>query len=42
LLAHRAPMYAAAADFSIDSTVKTHTQVADELIEEARRRYPCG
>lgn len=41
LLAVRAPLYAAAADFSLDTSVKTHTKVADEVIAEAHRRYCC-
>ena len=40
LLARRAPLYEAAADFTIDTSTKSHTQVADAIIAEARRRYP--
>lgn len=39
LLSIRAPLYAAAADFTIDTSTKTHTEVADAIIAEARRRY---
>jgi len=41
LLAVRAPLYAAAADFTLDSTTKSHLQAADDIIAEACRRYPC-
>jgi len=40
LLARRAPFYEAAADYAIDTSMKSHAQVADEIIAEARRRYP--
>ena len=40
LLAERAPLYAEAADLAIDTTSKTHREVADEIIFAARRRYP--
>ena len=39
LLAVRAPLYAAAADFTLDTTAKSHTEAADAIIAEARRRY---
>ena len=40
LLARRAPFYAAAADFTIETSAKSHTEVADTIIAEARRRFP--
>jgi shikimate kinase len=40
LLASRAPLYGDAAQFSVDTTQKTHSQVADTIIQEARLRYP--
>jgi len=40
LLARRSPLYAAAADFTVDTSTKSHAQVADEIIAEARRRHP--
>lgn len=39
LLAQRAPLYAAAADFVVDTSAKSHIQAADEIIAEAWRRY---
>ena len=39
LLAARAPLYEAAADYTIDTTTKSHVQAADAIIAEARRRY---
>lgn len=39
LLSRRAPLYAAAADYMIDTSTKSHTQAADAIIAEARRRY---
>ena len=39
LLAMRAPLYAAAADFAVDTSSRSHIQVADEIIAEAQRRY---
>lgn len=39
LIATRSPLYDAAADFTVDSSTKSHTQVAKEIIAEARRRY---
>ena len=41
LLAKREPFYSAAADYTLDTTTKSHTQAADAIIAEARRRYPC-
>ena len=41
LLARRAPLYAAAADYTLDTTTKSHMQAANVIIAEARRRYPC-
>ena len=40
LLAARAPLYAAAADYTVDTSAKTHMQAADAIIAEARRRFP--
>ena len=40
LLARRAPLYAAAADYTLDTSAQSHAQAADEIIAEARRRYP--
>ncbi|MCX6967841.1 MAG: shikimate kinase [Verrucomicrobia bacterium] len=40
LLSRRAPLYAAAADYTLDTSTKSHAQAADEIIAEARRRYP--
>jgi len=40
LLSRRAPLYAAAADYTIDTSAKSHTQAADAIIAEAHRRYP--
>jgi shikimate kinase len=40
LLALRAPLYDAAADFTIDTSIKSHAQLADEIIAEACRRGP--
>jgi shikimate kinase len=42
LLAARAPLYNAAADFTVDTTYRTHSQVADSIIGEACQRYSCG
>ncbi|MEI6561093.1 MAG: shikimate kinase [Verrucomicrobiota bacterium] len=39
LMAARAPLYEAAADYMVDTSAKSHLQVADEIIAEARRRY---
>ncbi len=39
LLAARAPLYAAAADFTVDTSYKTHAQAADAIIAEACKRY---
>lgn len=38
LLALRAPLYDAAADFIVETSAKSHAQVADEIIAEAARR----
>ena len=40
LLALRAPLYDAAADFMVETSAKSHAQVADEIIAEAARRCP--
>ena len=40
LLAVRAPLYAAAADFTIDTSARSHTEVAEAILAEAHRRYP--
>jgi len=42
LLARRAPLYAAAADYTLDTSTKSHIQAADEIIAEARRRCETG
>ncbi|HWL54174.1 MAG TPA: shikimate kinase [Chthoniobacteraceae bacterium] len=42
LLAKRAPLYEAVAEWHIDSTTKTHAEVANEIIAEARRRTADG
>ncbi|XHR27000.1 MAG: shikimate kinase [Chthoniobacteraceae bacterium] len=42
LLASRAPLYDATADFTVDTTYKTHTQAADAIIAEACKRYGCS
>ena len=39
LLAARAPLYAAAADYTIDTSTKSHTQAAEAIIAEALRRH---
>jgi len=41
LLASRAPLYAAAADYTLDTSTKSHSQAAEAIIAEARRRYPA-
>ncbi len=38
LLAKRAPLYQAVAQWTIDSTTKTHAEVANEIIAEAQRQ----
>ncbi|MDD5348904.1 MAG: shikimate kinase [Chthoniobacteraceae bacterium] len=40
LLAGRAPLYTAAADFTLDTSARSHTQAADAMIAEARGRFP--
>lgn len=40
LLARRAPLYAATADFTLDTSTKSHTQAADAIIAEAHHRFP--
>jgi len=40
LLAKRVPFYEAAAQFLVDTSVKSHGEVAEEIIAEARRRFP--
>ena len=40
LMAGRAPLYEAAADYMVDTSAKSHLQVSEEIIAEARRRYP--
>lgn len=40
LLEVRRPLYAAAAHFRVDTTHKTHAEVAEEIIAEAARRRP--
>jgi len=40
LLAARASLYAAAADFTLDTSTHSHTQAADAVIAEARVRFP--
>jgi len=39
LLARRSPLYEAAADYTLDTSIKSHAQAAEEIIAEARRRY---
>ncbi len=39
LLATRAPLYAAAAQHQVDTSTKTHAEVAGEILEEAFRRF---
>lgn len=40
LLSRRGPLYAAAADFTLDTSARSHAQAADAMIAEARRRFP--
>jgi len=40
LLTVRGPLYEAAADFMVDTGTHTHTQAADAIIDEARKRFP--
>ena len=40
LLQAREPFYRDAAEFVVDTTHKTHHQVAEAIIAEARKRYP--
>ncbi|MEI8233380.1 MAG: shikimate kinase [Verrucomicrobiota bacterium] len=40
LLTGRAPLYEAAADFTVDTSVHSHTQAADAILAEACRRFP--
>jgi shikimate kinase len=42
LLAERSPIYSATADLLIDTTARTHAQVAEAILSEARRRGICG
>ena len=39
LLAARAPLYAKAAQFQVDTSTKTHAEVAEEILSEAFRRF---
>ncbi len=39
LLAVRAPLYAAAADFLVETSIRSHAEVAEQIIAEARRRF---
>jgi shikimate kinase len=39
LLAERTPLYAGAARFATDTSARTHAQIADEVIAEARRFF---
>ena len=39
LLAVRAPLYAKAAHFQVDTSTKTHAEVAQEILAEAFRRF---
>ena len=40
LLTRRAPLYAEAADFTLDTSTKSHMQAADAILAEARSRFP--
>ncbi len=40
LLATRRPLYEAAADLTVDTTHRTHEEVANVVIEEAKQRFP--
>ncbi len=41
LLAARRPLYESAAHFSIDTSTRSHTEIADAVISEARRFFSC-
>lgn len=40
LLSARAPLYQSSADYLVDTTTKSHHEVAEEVISVARDRYP--
>jgi hypothetical protein len=41
LFAARRPLYAAAAQFTLDTTTFSHAQAAEAVVAEARRVFSC-